>query len=201
MIGRYLVLEGIDGAGTSTLLEGLKATLESMGKTVYCAAQPSDHGAGILARGYLKQPLHEEFERAALALCFATDRLELRRDFEAAMARGEWVVCDRSVLSSLVYQGSELDEDWVASINRFALAADLTFLLDLPAQEAWGRISARGGERERFEVLDTLGVLRQRYLDAARTFASPVRLIDATQTPSEVLEAVLRALRERGWLD
>ena len=201
MIGRYLVLEGIDGAGTSTLLDGLKATLESMGRSVYCAAQPSDHGAGVLARGYLKQPLHEEFERAALALCFATDRLELRRDFEAAMARGEWVICDRSVLSSLVYQGSELDEDWVASINRFALPADLTFLLDLPAEIAWERISARGGERERFEVLDTLGILRQRYLDAARTFASPVRLVDATQSPSDVLEAVLRALRERGWLD
>ena len=201
MIGRYLVLEGIDGAGTSTLLDGLKATLESMGRNVYCAAQPSDHGAGVLARGYLKQPLHEEFERAALALCFATDRLELRRDFEAAMARGEWVICDRSVLSSLVYQGSELDEDWVASINRFALPADLTFLLDLPAEIAWERISARGGERERFEVLDTLGILRQRYLDAARTFASPVRLVDATQSPSDVLEAVLRALRERGWLD
>ncbi len=201
MIGRYLVLEGIDGAGTSTLLSGLKAALESMGITVYCAAQPSDHGAGILARGYLKQPLHEEFERAALALCFATDRLELRRDFEAALARGEWVVCDRSVLSSLVYQGSELDEDWVASINRFALPADLTFLLDLPAQKAWERIAARGGERERFEVLETLGVLRQRYLDTARTFASPVRLVDATQSPSDVLEVVLRALRERGWYD
>jgi dTMP kinase len=201
MTGRYIVLEGIDGAGTSTLLNSLAGTLEAAGLTVRCAAQPSNAGAGAMARQFLKQPLHEEFERAALALFFAADRLELRREFEAAMAQGEWVLCDRSVLSSLVYQGSELDEEWVAAINRFALPADLTFLLDLPSETSWERISARGGDRERFEVLDTLTVLRQRYLDAARGFASPVRLIDATQDPDGVLSSVLRALRERGWIE
>ena len=200
MIGKYLVLEGIDGSGTSTLLSGLQAALESAGIRVHFAAQPSDHGAGVLARSYLRQPLHEEFERAALALFFAADRLELRREFIQALARGEWVICDRSVLSSLVYQGSELDEEWVALINRYALPADLTFLLDLPAEVSWERIATRGAERERFEVLETLGVLRKRYLEAARSFPTPVRLIDATQGPEAVLEACRRTLRERGWL-
>ena len=73
MIGKYLVLEGIDGSGTSTLLSGLQAALESAGIRVHFAAQPSDHGAGVLARSYLRQPLHEEFERAALDLGTAGD--------------------------------------------------------------------------------------------------------------------------------
>jgi dTMP kinase len=201
MIGKYLVLEGIDGAGTTTLQEGLVKALRASGLTVHVAAQPSDAGAGAMARQLLKNPLDEEHERAALALCFATDRLALRQRFERELAAGHWVVCDRSVLSSLVYQGSELDEAWVASINRYALAADQTFLLDVTADVAWSRIGHRGQVRERFEVPERLRVLRQRYLDAVRTFASPVRRIDASQSPDAVLQHALRALRDHGWLD
>ena len=199
--GRYIVLEGIDGAGTTTLQSGLAAALGELGVEVVCAAQPSAEGAGAMARKFLKQSLSKEFERAALALFFAADRLELRQRFESYLAAGSWVLCDRSVLSSLVYQGSELDEEWVASINRFALPADLTFLLDLPAELSWSRIAARGGERERFEVPATLGMLRQRYLDAASSFNAPVRLLDATMSPDDVLAAALHALTEKGWLN
>jgi dTMP kinase len=200
MRGRYLVLEGIDGAGTTTLLSGLASALKSQDISVFLAAQPSSDGGGKMARKLLKQPLEAEHERAALALFFAADRLELRRRFEKLIAEGVWVLCDRSVLSSLVYQGSELDEDWVAVINRFALPADLTFLLDLPAETAWKRIDSRGEERERFEVPERLASLRQRYLDAAASFSSPVRLIQASQSPDAVLETALHDLRERNWI-
>ncbi len=199
--GRYIVLEGIDGAGTTTLQQALAAALTAQGIDVHCAAQPSGEGAGAMARQYLKHSLTQEYQRAALALCFATDRLALRQRFEAHLSAGTWVLCDRSVLSSLVYQGSELDQDWVASINRFALPADLTFLLDLSAEQSWARIAARGGERERFEVPETLRVLRTRYLDAVRRFPAPVHVLDATMTPDGVLQAALATLAEQGWLD
>jgi dTMP kinase len=200
MRGRYLVLEGIDGAGTTTLLSGLSAALKARDIPVFLAAQPSSDGGGKMARKLLKQPLEAEHERAALALFFAADRLELRNRFEPLIADGVWVLCDRSVLSSLVYQGSELDEEWVAQINRFALPADLTFLLDLPASEAWARITSRSDERERFESPDRLASLRRRYLDTAASFSSPVRLIQASQSPEAVLETALHDLRERNWI-
>jgi dTMP kinase len=199
-MARYIALEGIDGAGTTTLQAGLEEALKERSVPTLMLAQPSHAGAGALARELLRQPLDQEYERAALALLFAADRLVLRRAIEAALASGRWVIGDRSVLSSLVYQGSELDPEWVALINRHARPPDLTILLDLPASMASDRISARGEARDRFEAEDRLVVLRSRYLELARQRRGALVTLDASRSAKEVLAEALAALREHHWL-
>ena len=193
--GRVIVLEGIDGAGTSTLAQALSHWLETAGYTVFRTQQPSRHPTGQQIRKLLREPTSNETRRAALALSFAADRLLLWEEIREAVAQDKWVICDRSKLSSLVYQGSELPEDWVRSINRYAPDADLTLLLDLPATTAMARIEARGAVRERFETLSILDELTRRYQRLAREdFGSPVVLLNADVSAEKVLLQAKQAI-------
>lgn len=193
--GRVIVLEGIDGAGTSTLARGLSRWLEATDRPVWRSHQPSPLPTGQQIRELLRQPAGGDLRKAALALSFAADRLLLWEEIQRTTAAGKWVVCDRSKLSSLVYQGSELPEDWVRHINRYAPEADLTLLLDLPAATAMQRIEARGAVRDRFEKLGILEELSARYRRLASTdFESPVVTLDAEAPPEEVLAAAQRAV-------
>ena len=121
--GRFIVLEGLDGAGTTTQAERIARALRERGSKVVVTRQPSDGPIGTQLRHALtgrlslpngRGPLTED----TLALLFAADRLDhLAAIVEPALARGEIVLCDRYVLSSLAYQGSALPMAWVESIR------------------------------------------------------------------------------------
>ena len=197
--GRVIVLEGIDGAGTSTLARGLTRWLETSGHPVLRTHQPSPLPTGRHIRELLRQSAGDDRRRAALALSFAADRLLLWEDIQSATEAGKWVICDRSKLSSLVYQGSELPEAWVRRINDYAPDADLTLLLDLPADVAMARIEARGEVRDRFEALGILEDLSERYRRLAATdFGSPVVTVNAEAPPEAVLAAAKQAVEALG---
>ncbi|HYY53573.1 MAG TPA: dTMP kinase, partial [Myxococcales bacterium] len=110
--GRFIALEGLDGSGTTTQAERIASVLRAQGRRVLLTREPSDGPIGTLIRLALtgrlglpqrSGPLTEE----ALALLFAADRVDhLAAVIEPALERGELVVCDRYVLSSLAYQGS-----------------------------------------------------------------------------------------------
>jgi len=142
--GRFIVLEGIDGAGTTTQARILEARIraEFPGRGVSVTAEPSGGPVGSLIRQVLRERVvgttpggeRVPFDRRALALLFAADRLDhVACEVRPLVDAGWIVISDRYLLSSLAYQGMDAPRDWVAEANRWAPAPDL--LLDLNAEE------------------------------------------------------------------
>jgi dTMP kinase len=163
--GRFIVFEGLDGAGTSTQAGLLAPWLQQRGLDVETTREPSNGAFGRLIRRILAGEVAAG--PAALALAFATDRVDhvegaggVRESLEA----GRWVISDRYVLSSIAYQGSDgLDVEWLHAINARALAPDLTIFIDTDPDVCMERILARGGSPERFEGLGRLKATLRQY--------------------------------------
>jgi len=156
--GRLIVLEGLDGAGTTTQVERLATALKAEGHSVLTTREPSDGPVGVLIRQALTGrvvlpgsagPLAPE----TLALLYAADRTDhLRARVLPALEAGQVVLSDRSVLSSLAYQGASLPMEWVESINSHAIPADLTLFVQVSIEVAARRRAARGGPEELFDA-------------------------------------------------
>src|SRR5919197_4299027 len=200
--GRFIVLEGLDGSGTTTQLERLAEALRAEGHRVRVTREPSDGPIGLQIRlaltGRLRLahppgPLTED----TLALLFAADRLDhLAAVVEPALERGELVVCDRYVLSSLAYQGSALPMDWVEQINARARAPDLTLFLEIDVGTAARRRARRGGQPELFEADERQARIARCYLEAIRRRGRAERIvrIDGTLPVEAVSRAALGAI-------
>jgi dTMP kinase len=204
--GLFVVLEGIDGAGTTTQAERLTAALRAGGRRVVTTREPSEGPAGTLARhalaGRLQLPgASGPISPQTLALLFAADRTDhLEAQVQPALEEGAVVICDRYVLSSLVYQGLELPLGWVEAINAFAIPPDLTLFLEVDPAVASRRRAARGGRAEMFEE-DRLQVkLARRYLQLLRKRpgrSGQVVRIRGDQGVEEVTAAALAAIQRR----
>jgi dTMP kinase len=155
---KLIALEGIDGAGTTTQAERLARRFD-----LHLTSEPSDRAVGRLLRDILHQ--HHDARAAvderAVALLFAADRLD--HVFGEIAAQRRDVITDRYVLSSLVYQSLSVDRQFIATINQFAPPADLTILLDVPAEVAAERRAARGGAHERYDHDETQRRLAEGY--------------------------------------
>jgi dTMP kinase len=158
--GRFIVLEGLDGAGTTTQARRLAAALRAAGRAVHVTAEPSGGPAGQLTRLVLTKRLvgaHGQaggFDPAALALLFAADRLDhLSVEILPKLAAGEDVISDRYTLSSLAYQSLTTgDLAWVEALNARARAPDVTLFLRVSPDVALARRQADNGGGELFEV-------------------------------------------------
>jgi dTMP kinase len=156
--GKFIVIEGCDGAGTTTQTKLLAERLRARGRTVVQTREPTDGAVGTLIRACAKgetlgrcgQPMPER----AMALLFAADRVDhVDNEIFPALLRGAWVVSDRYLGSSLVYQGmgGSIPLDWVRAINAHAVAPDATFLLGVSEATARARRLARGLPGDRYE--------------------------------------------------
>jgi dTMP kinase len=200
--GRFIVLEGLDGSGTTTQAERIAAALRSQGHRVLMTREPSDGPIGgqirLALSGRLGLPLGRgPLTEDTLALLFAADRLDhLASVVDPALGRGELVVCDRYLLSSLAYQGSALPMEWVEQLNARARAPDLTLFLEIDVATAARRRAARGGEPELFEADERQARIARRYLEAIRRRPRRERIvrIDGTQSVEEVTGAALGAI-------
>lgn len=200
--GRFISLEGIDGAGKSTQHTWLVNYLRGQGRTVVATREPGGTALGEKLRALLlADPMHLETEAL---LMFAARREHLVQVIEPALAHGEWVVCDRFVDASFAYQGGgrglswkklEVLADWVLG----DLQPDLTLIFDAPVAVAQQRLHAATSQPDRFELeqADFFERVRSAYLRIASEHPDRVRLIDATQTPSsinKVLENIVAEL-------
>lgn len=158
----FIVLEGIDGAGTTTQAARLAERLRRDGRTAHVTREPSDGPIGKMVRGLLSGAIGDGIPARAdmMALLFAADRLDHNvREIDAALASGSIVISDRYDLSSLAYQQAAAESvipseelvGWIRSLNRFARRPDLTLVLDVPAEAAAARRAARGGTPELYE--------------------------------------------------
>jgi dTMP kinase len=203
--GRFIVFEGLDGAGTTTQAKLLADRLAKAGRTVHLAHQPSDGPVGQLIRqilaGRTATPQADgklgTVDERVMALLFAADRLDhLDAQIEPRLLRGEDVVVDRYTLSSLAYQGTSVSHEFIQQANRFARKPDLTIFLYVPAAVALERVRSRGAKLERYENAAQLQQIEREYSRLVGTLASVVS-IDGTRPIQEVAELCLSALQQQ----
>ncbi len=199
--GRLITVEGLDGAGKTTLVGGLAGALHERGREVFVLREPGGVALSERIRTLVKDPdvaLHPRAE----ALLYAAARAQLvAQQLEPLLAAGRWVLLDRFVDSSLAYQGAgrALGVEEIRSLNRFAtggLAPDRTLLLRIDARAGLDRAGARGEaadrlEREELAFFVAIGIA---YDDLAAEEPGRFAVIDAAQSPAAVLAACLAAL-------
>lgn len=197
--GRFFVLEGLDGAGTTTQAERLAAALRAEGHTVLTTREPSDGPIGTMIRQALTGrlvlpqgggPLAPE----TLALLYAADRTDhLKAKVLPALEAGHIVLSDRYVLSSLAYQGAALAMAWVEAVNGHAVSPDLTLFVHVSPAVAARRRAARGGAKELFEEDTLQRRIARQYEEAIRRRESqePIVRIDGEASVEAVTEAAL----------
>jgi dTMP kinase len=206
--GRFITLEGGEGAGKSTQARLLAQRLKPMGISVVVTREPGGSLGAEALREVILSGKAAPFGPAGEAILFSAARIDhIDHTIAPALARGAWVISDRFADSTRAYQGAagKLDPALIASLERVAVGQarpDLTLVLDLPAEKGLARAAARrGGEAspDRFERegLAFHETLRQAFLDIAR--AEPVRcaVIDADRPPEAVAEAIWACARER----
>lgn len=202
--GLLIVFEGIDGAGTTTQAAALRHRLSARTDPVVVTAEPSTGPVGMLVRSVLRGRVMgrdmwgrvSAFDRRALALLFAADRLDhVACEIEPVLRHGGVVICDRYVLSSLAYQSLDAPRDWVVALNRFAPVPDLTVFLNVPVEVALARIGRTRAGREVFETAETLGRVAEAYREVlASDLVGPVVMLDGTLTREEVADGVFSAV-------
>ena len=187
------MLEGVDGAGTTTQTERLVHALVARGVKAYATREPSDGPIGCELRKIL-HGAHAPMDKAAIGLLFAADRLDhLQREILPRLAEGIHVVSDRYVMSSLAYQSVDVPRAEVAAWNTRARAADLTLFIDVPAAVAAERRRQRGGPEELFDALAFQQQVASAYrleAERARAAGEPVVVIDGTPLADTVFAAL-----------
>jgi dTMP kinase len=202
--GRFITVEGIDGAGKTTHIQALEEAWRAAGREVVRTREP---GGTPLAERLREMLLHDPMDALTESLLvFAARRDHLSTVIEPALARGAWVLCDRFTDATFAYQGGgrgfdthvlQQLEQWVQGSRQ----PDLTLLFDVPPAVAAERLR-HARQPDRFEQQDSAFFervrdgYRQRYEQAPHRYA----LINAHQTPEQVRAEVLKAVRERGLL-
>lgn len=190
----FVVLEGIDGSGTTTQAQQIAERLRGRGIGSLVTAEPSTGELGLLLRRALRREVR--MSEATLALLFAADRIDhLEREILPALAEGRVVICDRYLMSSWAYQALDLPLEWVRILNARAQAPDLTLFLDVDPAVAAKRRHQRGGAEEHFDALATQRRVAENYRALAAGDASgSVIPIDANASPSDVEAACWTAI-------
>jgi dTMP kinase len=202
--GKFISLEGIEGAGKSSLARALQATLTGRGLKVTLTREP---GGTPLAERLRTLVLERGAERisagAETLLMFAARAVHVENLIRPALARGEWVICDRFTDATRAYQGAGRGVD-AALIERLAdtvhgnLWPHRTLLLDLPVELGLTRVRQRSAAGDRFEDEDRrfFERVRARYLALAAAEPGRVRVLDAAGAPDSVTAQALAAMAD-----
>ena len=202
--GRFITLEGGEGAGKSTQIRLLADWLRGQGLDVVLTREPGGSPSAEAIRTLLVtgepdrwRPLTESM------LHFASRHQHMEDTIRPALDRGSWVVCDRFADSSIAYQGYGLgvDRSHLDALYRLAVGdrvPDLTLILDIPPETGMARAASRGGD-DRYERmgLDFHRRLRAAFLDIARREPDRCVVLDADRPPEDVHASVRRAVLER----
>ncbi|GHC19279.1 thymidylate kinase [Kushneria pakistanensis] len=203
--GRFITLEGGEGAGKSTNLSFVRDYLQSRGISVVTTREPggtpmAERIRALLLAGDEQEPLDD---LAELLLVFAARAQHLAQVIRPALARGEWVISDRFTDATFAYQGSArgIAPERIAMLEQFVqqgLTPDLTLWLDMPVVHAAERLATRGKERDRFERERNDFFERVRLGYRARAEQAPERIVpvDAAQ-PLEQVQRDIAVLLEQ----
>lgn len=193
--GRFISLEGVDGAGKSTHVAWIAEHLRAGGHTVLVTREPGGTPlAERLRELVLTQPMDPIAETMLL---FAARADHVQRAIAPALAGGTWVLCDRFTDATFAYQGggkgvaAELIAH-LAQVSHDGLLPDLTLVFDCPYEVSRERLRATGRAPDRFEREDQqfFDRVRQAYLALARTDPERIRVIDASGSVEEIKKMV-----------
>ena len=205
MKGGFVTLEGIEGAGKTTVAAALIALLEQRGYAVQPTREPGGTPLAEQLRGILLSRGSETISPVAeTLLMFAARSVHIENRIRPALARGEWIICDRYTDATRAYQGAgrSVDAGWIEQLAKEVHAGvepDLTLLLDLPVvvglERARQRRVARG-VMDRFEsqAIEFFERVRRAYLQLAAAAPQRFVVIDATQPLEAVINAAQAAL-------
>jgi dTMP kinase len=208
--GQFIVIEGVDGAGTTTQTQRVVQALRARGLPVHATREPSDGPIGMMLRQILTGRIVVPGMSGArpptwttMALLFAADRLDhLEAKVIPNLMDGVTVVSDRYDHSSIAYQsitsgGEEGVVQWLKELNRHARRPDLTVVLDVPPEVAAKRRSEREMGQELYDDDDLQQQLAAFYREIDTHFpCDRIVHVDATQGVDDVADAVMRAVRE-----
>jgi dTMP kinase len=198
--GKFITLEGVDGAGKSTHIPLITDLLRSSGREVVVTREPGGTPLGERLRELL---LHEAMcSETETLLMFAARREHLAQVILPALSRGAWVLSDRFTDASFAYQHGgrgvsatkiEALEHWVQD----GLQPDLTLLFDVPVEVSCQRLAgARDPDRFEQETADFFQRIRTAYLQRAAQFSSRFRVVDANRTIPEIQQDIRSTLKE-----
>lgn len=201
--GKFISLEGGEGAGKSTLLAGLRAIIEQHGVSLVQTREPGGTQLGEAARAIVLDPAQRGLTAEAELLLMFASRAQLVREVIApAIDAGHWVLCDRFADASYAYQGGGRGQpvERIAELERWACAGlkpDLTLLLDLPVATGRARVAGRGeADRIEIEADNFFERIRSTYRERAAAEPDRFRVLDASRSPAEVLQAATQAIAE-----
>ncbi len=206
-VGRLVVLEGIDGSGTTTQIARLAERLRGVSVPVRVTREPSDGPVGTLVRqvltGRVVVPGGLAPGWATMALLFAADRMDhVESEIEPFIATGGVVLSDRYDASSLAYQsvssgGSKDAVEWIRSLNRYVRRPELTIVLDVPPDLASERRLQRGEAAQLYDQSEVQRALAEFYRDLSRHMpANRIVVVDGSGPVGDVQDRVWKAYQQ-----
>jgi len=196
-MSKFIVIEGIDGSGKSTVAKMLGKILVDNGYNVWNTAEPTDGSIGQLIR----QNLREVNSNPTVdALLFAADRIIHTCEVLEKMCSDIVVISDRYLLSSLVYQSCQgLDVEWIEQINKAAVKPSVEIILKCSPVVAYGRLCETGKNKEKFETLEWLEKMSFGY----NMFSDESQIVVNAEMPiDKILDEILSKLLKRfNWDD
>ncbi|MFA6951723.1 MAG: dTMP kinase [Candidatus Methanomethylophilaceae archaeon] len=195
MTGAFIVFEGIDGSGKTSMCEMVRAELTKAGRDVIVTQEPTHDEIGT----FIRDGVVKDISQKAEALLFVADRAVHTERIAQKVAEGYIVICDRYFASTVAYQsaplnGEALDKEWLLEINRpIVRTPDVTFLLDLDVDRSMRRVNDRG-EKSKFENIEYQRSVRTNYIKLAKEFDFVI--IDGDRPQEDVLKDVMEFIRE-----
>jgi dTMP kinase len=203
-MSKLIVLEGLDGAGTTTQARLLADALRARGRQVHVTREPSDGPIGKLLRGMLTGDhaiAGQAIDQRTFGLLFAADRMDhCQREVAPHIAAGTLVISDRWYHSSLAYQGTGAERAWIATCNLHAIRPDVTLFLRVRPETAAARRAAAGRTEELFEAIEMQRKVATGYDEVMAKLAfagEKLEVIDGEQPVAQVTEEILAGVLRR----
>jgi dTMP kinase len=202
---KFITLEGIEGAGKTTVADRITQALRARGVTLHATREPGGTKVAERIRALVLDRGEEHISATAeTLLMFGARQVHVDNLIRPALVRGEWVLCDRFTDATHAYQGGGRGVDrrlieQLAQAVHGDLIPDCTLLLDVPVRVGLERMQARRGAVDRFEIESAqfFERVRNRYLELARSSPSRFVIIDASAKLDQVCEQSVKALEER----
>jgi dTMP kinase len=211
MNGLFLVFEGLDGSGKSTLIRGLNEELVRSGRVAVLTREPGGTPLAEDVRKILLRTDHEVPVAATELLLYAASRAQhVAGVIQPALKRGEWILCDRFSASSVSFQSfarglDRANVDWLNTFAQQGTEPDLNILVDVTVEESERRQASRqsGGQkadRMESEKRSFHENVRRGYLAQAAEKPDRWLVLDGTLPPDELKQALITQLKARKWL-